>query len=212
MSNSFNISVAPEVAAVQAVVDANSVIITDIHDTDLPDVHTDIATIDTEVDAIRAIDLPNQMTQSVANAALIAIVDGVADDIKLKTDALPQNVRSKWLAAMLTTGEDTWQTVVDVTGAGILYGINETHTGGETGELRLTLDSVVWTVLNSVDSMQFVMPSFGNVSGNLLLPAANPPVELFRFEFWENMKVEIREEPGKSGAYNCKVHYSIDQF
>lgn len=40
MGNSFNISVAPQVAAVQAAVNANAVVTTDIHDVDLPAVKT----------------------------------------------------------------------------------------------------------------------------------------------------------------------------
>lgn len=52
MSNSYFISMTPAIAAVQTVVDANAVILVDIHDTDLP-------VVDTVVDAIRATDVVN---------------------------------------------------------------------------------------------------------------------------------------------------------
>jgi len=68
MSNSYNISVAPDIAAVQAVVDA-------IRAVDVPAITGDIATVDAVADAIRAVDVP-------AVTADIAVVDTVVDAIR----------------------------------------------------------------------------------------------------------------------------------
>ncbi|MBA7531168.1 hypothetical protein ES705_23379 [subsurface metagenome] len=84
MSNSFNISVKPEIAAavvkidenkavidnihdtdlpaVKSVVDSNDTIISNIHDTDLPAVDTKLTTLDTVCDNIRNIDVPTIQT------------------------------------------------------------------------------------------------------------------------------------------------------
>jgi len=94
MSNTFSISVKPEVAAVKAVVDANNVILADVHDTDLPaaktvidenkviladlhdtdipDLNTKITTLDTVADNIRNIDVPNIQANIDANGTILA--------------------------------------------------------------------------------------------------------------------------------------------
>ncbi len=45
MSNSYNVSVAPEVAAVKEVVDSNAVIVANIHDEDLPAVNDNVTAV-----------------------------------------------------------------------------------------------------------------------------------------------------------------------
>jgi len=212
MSNSFNISVAPEIAAVSALVSANGVIIADIHDTDLPAAQTVIDANAVIIADIHDTDLPAAEVKIDTSITDIAAVKTVVDAVQVKTDAMPQIVRSKWFGAYLSTGNDTWTTVVSVSGSGILYGINETHTGGESCEIRLTLDGVTWTACIDTTGMQFIMPKFTNISGNDLISSVNPAVEHFRFEFWQDMLVEIRVTPAESAAVNAKVHYSVDQF
>lgn len=82
MSNSFNISVKPEIAAVKAVVDANSVILVDVHDTDLPAVKTDTADIRTDATVIRDTDLPAAVTAIGTNLSkLNNIINNLLPDI-----------------------------------------------------------------------------------------------------------------------------------
>lgn len=74
MSNSYNISMAPKVAAVQAAVDANALVTTNIHDVDLPavgeigiangviitNIHdVDLPAVKTDTGNIRSVDVPD---------------------------------------------------------------------------------------------------------------------------------------------------------
>jgi len=78
MSNSFNISVKPEIAAAvvkidanKTVIDENKVILVDIEGTDLPAAVTKIDDNKTEIDAIRSTDVPNIQTNIDANETKI---------------------------------------------------------------------------------------------------------------------------------------------
>jgi len=119
MSNNFNISVAPEIAAVSALV----------------------LTVDNVVDAIRAVDIP-------ANAALITGVKGVVDTIRA-TDfpalatLLPGN--GVPMHAFLRSNSNSLVTVLNIaSGIGFLTGIFINNTiDGSVVNIKVTIDGTV---------------------------------------------------------------------
>lgn len=88
MANSFNISVKPEIAAVKAVLDANSVILVDVHDTDLPAAVTKIDANKTVIDENKVIlvdlhdtDLPAALTSIGNNLTAIGANNTILADL-----------------------------------------------------------------------------------------------------------------------------------
>ena len=183
MGNSFNISVKPEIAAVKAVVDANSVILVDVHNTDLPaavtkidanktvidenkvilaDLHdtdipalnTKLITVDAVVDNIRNIDVSNIQTNIDANETKIDTIDGIVDAIKTKTDATPQNVRGTVLSGRLLTTSAAFVDVINLTGHGILYNLYAGLSNvGDTIELHVIIDGKTSNVFTFTGSL-----------------------------------------------------------
>lgn len=190
MSNSFNISDAPLIAAVQAVVDANSVILIDVHDVDLPDA---IARINT--------------------------VDAVADAIKLKTDAMPQKVRGKWHMSYLSTDSNTYVDVVNVSGQGKLYQVRFKVLNTTTSIIiQLTLDGTDWDEFTYVGSNNefHLGPSASTPETNvntlrgIAILATNFPY--FNFEFETSLRIQIKRGAAESANVALKAHYAVDDF
>ncbi|MBA7608294.1 hypothetical protein ES703_15471 [subsurface metagenome] len=235
MSNSFNISVKPEIAAVSSLVSANGVIIADIHDTDLPAVKTDTADIRTNVTAIHDTDLPAVKTDtgyiltgvtSIHDVLLPAVVSEiddnetkidnvktVADAIQAKTDAMPQNVRSKFYRSYLNHGSSEFTEVCNVTGHGILYGIGCSNDGADTMEIRVTIDGFAFTDFVMDTSGMALMPKFDSLNPLILSTKEtyDPDVQ-WMWEYWESLLVETRRSAGSTAGVLCKVYYSVDQW
>ncbi|MBA7607719.1 hypothetical protein ES703_14885 [subsurface metagenome] len=113
MPNSFNISVKPEIAAVKAVVDANSVILIDVHDTDLPAVKTDTGYILTGVTSIHDVLLPAVVAEINDNETKI-------DSVKTVVDVLRSGMT--WFGELVSAASnDNLQTILDVSGEGFLH-------------------------------------------------------------------------------------------
>jgi len=177
MSNSFNISVKPEIASLEAKVDIIDtevdqirLDVTDVHDTDLPAVKSDTGPVRNDVTAIHDTMLPSVMTNVAAirndvtdihdvNLPLVktdtgAIRNDVNDittlinAIKTKTDATPQKVRGKFYCAYLSTSLTVPTDVVNVSGQGKLLILAIVSTTVDHGiELNLTVDGVAWEPL-----------------------------------------------------------------
>lgn len=153
MSNSFNISVIPEIAAVDAKIDIIDTIVDDIRDVDLPAHDTKLTTVDTVVDNIRNIDVPNIQTNIDANETKIDIIDGIADAIKLQTDKIPQKIRGHYSYYYISTASTSLITVASVTGQGRL-----SYLGGyigddaTTAEIVLTLDGILFNAFSHLST------------------------------------------------------------
>lgn len=254
MSNSFNISAALAVAAVSAKVDANKVVIDDIHDTHLPalktvvdsnksviddfhDVH--LPTIETELHAnyliiedLHVVDIPNmrivvdkidtdveyiRLSMLVLSKNAIDAIKVVVDDIRaidVPALAIPQNVRGDFSFASLITDSDTFLTVLDVTGSGILQAIS----------VRCTDNAYQITVQITIDGTIFYAD--GPVTGDTLhhnLQAspqlANPYHDVavldhlpnILCEFSTSLLIEVKEATG-AGNVECAAIYSLDDF
>lgn len=88
MSNSFNISVKPEIAAVKADTADIRSDVTAIHDTNLPAVKSDTGDIRTDVTAIHDTDLPAAVTKIDANKSVVDLIRGTdVPNIQTNIDA-----------------------------------------------------------------------------------------------------------------------------
>ena len=100
MSNSFNISVKPEIAAAVVKIDANKAVIDNIHDVDLPAAKTVIDSNSTIISDIHDTDLPAAKTVIDSNSTIITdihdtdlpgavskidVIDGIVDSILLSS-------------------------------------------------------------------------------------------------------------------------------
>ncbi|MBA7542017.1 hypothetical protein ES705_34333 [subsurface metagenome] len=213
MSNSFNISVKPEIAALETKVDTIDTIVDLIRGTDVPALDSKLSVIDTVVDQIRDIDVPNIQTNIDANETKIDTIDGIVDAIKLKTDATPQNVRGELLYAQLSTANAAFQTVCDVSGHGVIRSILVKCDASDTLEIQLTNDGTVLSVWSGNGSKVITChPYRPDVDILELVGLADPGPHLLFLEFDTSFKLEIRRSIGTTDDVHCKVNYTLDGF
>ena len=141
------------IGTVNGMVGALGIIVTDIHDTDLPVVVTAVGlirstdvpalaaehvVIDTVVDAIRATDVP--AIQSVVNAIRATDVPAIQTAVEL----IPIKNRGEFL---LESGSDTATGYIDIlslTGSGKLYGILVRNISGSGINITIALDGLTF--------------------------------------------------------------------
>lgn len=172
MSNSFNISVKPEIAAAVVKIDAikndtgpirNDVTaihdtnlpavktdtgairndVTAIHDTNLPAVKTDTGAIRNDVTDIHDTNLPALYTKVLHVDNSIDTIDGIVDSIKTVTDVIPLKLRGNFSLYALNTTQGTLQTVCNISGRGkLIYLVIFCGDGGDTIECQFTIDTL----------------------------------------------------------------------
>lgn len=88
MSNTFNISVAPELAALDTKIDTIDTVVDTIRATDVPDIQTNIDANETKIDLIRSTDVPDIQTNIDANETKIDLIRGTdVPNIQTNIDA-----------------------------------------------------------------------------------------------------------------------------
>ncbi len=197
MSNSFNISLAPEIAAVSAL----------------------ITTVDTVVDLIRGTDVPNIQTNIDANETKIDTINGIVDAIKLKTDLIPQTVRGHITTAFYGDVTDVYADVCNITGQGKIYFASiKTGNAGDTVMAKLTLDSNVFIEISHTGDavIQYIFPQTDDInSANLGLskiPDTGQFPPLFNLSFDTSLLFEVKRSAGATGAIFAKILYIVDSF
>ncbi|MBA7700158.1 hypothetical protein ES703_108867 [subsurface metagenome] len=197
MSNSFNISVKPEIAALEAKIDIIDTEVGLIHTSDLPDIAAQIVTVDTE----------------------IGVIDGIVDAIKIKTDATPQNVRGHFTRYFAQEPSENFSDVCNITGHGILnWIILKPTVSTDTLEMRITIDGIVSQPIDITDAAVFHIVKFADQS--LLttdfhfkfVDALSAEAENQHIEFDTSFRVEHRISAGSAGHSQVNVCLSLDAF
>ncbi len=197
MSNSFNISVAPEIAALSTLV----------------------TTVDTVVDLIRGTDVPNIQTNINANETKIDTIDGIVDAIKLKTDTIPQNVRGTLTCVNDTTVLNTWVEILNISGQGILAHIAVNITdASNTISCVLTIDGVVSNTFShtgdTVTQMLLLSHSY-STSAALFLSKYDKSLNMNFFNhihFDTSLVFKIALTLTDTGSANATISYLLDNF
>ena len=240
MSNSFNISVAPEIAALDAKIDIIDTEVDavravdlpaldakiDIIDTEvdairslnLPAILTSIGTVDTVVDAIRAVDVPNIQTNIDANETKIDTIDTVVDSIKVRTDYIPLKFTPHFSLAYLNTNSLSYVDVLNVTGQGFLYYINMQATGAATKfYIKITLDSIpsqeLFYVGDTIWQHIIFVDDYSNSDYFILERLAFSTVQIapINIHFDTSCLIQIKRAD-TDALIKCKVGYSVLSF
>jgi len=175
MGNSFNISVAPEIAAVQTVVDGNSVILTDIHDTDLPAIVTEIDANETKIDANKT----------------------VVDAIQAKTDIISLGFPGAITKYGLSTDSVAFIDLVNLTSSmGTIILISTGGDAAQSAEIKATIDSIIWTTLVHPAGADpgYLSPDLAPWSTVLSFEDSAVPVYM-TIDFQDSCHIEVRS-PG----------------
>ncbi len=204
MSNSFNISVKPEISGVADDIAANLV---------------QILSNASALASIRTVDVLAINTNINDNEAKLVTIDSIVDAIKIKTDLTPQNVRGKYFPASLVMNSDTFTEVANVTGHGKLHQITiRLVLGSDTLELLVTIDGEAFTVLshtgdvnsyNAVASCYNVSSAARNLKKVLIETTSSFNSNL---EFESSLLVEVRKTVDAGNNIECKVGYTLDDF
>ena len=219
MSNSFNISVAPEIAALEAKVDIIDTEVDTIRSTDIPGVVTEVDANETKIDLIRSTDVPNIQTNIDANETKIDTIDGIVDTIKLKTDSLPQTVRGVLTINAVTTLSSSFINVLNINGQGQLaYLWVYCSNGSDTLELKMTLDGVLSNVVSHTGDIihqalffSAINPIFTELDIDLS-PVSTGLSNIININFAVSLLIEIRRSAGTVSSIVSKAAYSLDTF
>ena len=197
MGNSFNISDALLIAALEAKVDI----------------------VDTVVDTIRATDVPAIQTNIDANETKIDTIDSVVDAIKIKTDAMPQMVRGSFTIAGMNYGGDTQTNLVNVTGSGKLLQMSiACSTAGLTVELQTTIDGVASALITHTgDTENMIVYPVARIASNTILQfltilASSYDNNFSNIEFDTSLQIQIRRSAGPGGDIYATAYYIVDNF
>ena len=241
MSNSFNISFKPEIAAAVVKIDAIKTVIDDIHNTDLLnvtnivttsyaavlDIHdTDLPAAVVKIDANKAVidnihdtDLPAVKTVVDSNGTKIDTIDGVCDAIKLKTDIIPQKVRGDFSIFYLATTSSSFVDVLNITGQGkLLYCLIEVLDAADTFEIKIIVDAIACTALSHTGDTNKQVIIYADVTsaGDTInlgkVAIASIPGYLLNIEFSTSLQIQIRRSAGTANQILCKAAVNVDSF
>lgn len=218
MSNSFNISDKPEIAANLVQILSNASALATIQITTLPDISTQNTDIKSVVDAIADPQLPDILTAVGANETKIdenkAVIDAILED----TAALPQNVRGKWYTSSYIGADSDFQTVINITGQGKLLTLAIiVLIDSDTVEVRLTVNGDVWNVVSHTgDTIWQSVYIISTTNPEMMYKQATvvplTEMRLFGLEFSDSLLIEARRSAGVSSNVKCKVQYLLDDF
>jgi len=217
MSNSFNISVAPEIAALDTKVDTVDTVVDSIRATDVPALDVKITTLDTVADNIRNIDVPNIQTNIDANETKIDVIDGIVDSIKLQTDLIPLKPRGNFSLFSLLTSDNTLQTVCNISGTGkLIYILAYPNNAGDTIECKLTIDGIPSILLShtgDVIAQRLIFSDWDSADTIFkisFIPFTDSDINLLNCEFDTSLLFQIRRSAG-AGAVVCgKICVTVD--
>ena len=219
MSNAFDISVKPEIAAAVVKIDAINDLITDVTNVNLATALTGIAGIAGDVTAIHGTDLPAVKTDTENILTNVATVDTVVDAIKLKTDATPQKVRGILSMHVLTTISAEWEEVCNVDGQGIFnWAIFRCVDAGDTIEIRLTIDGKIGTPIDHTGDAIYQHLWLADAANNNTefhfskRPYTDSELSSQLIEFATNITFEIRRTGGFINDVFGKICISLDTF
>ncbi|MBA7604763.1 hypothetical protein ES703_11889 [subsurface metagenome] len=224
MSNSFNISVKPEIAAVSAAIAANLVHILSnasalatIQTTDLPGIATQNTNIKSVVDAIADPQLPDIITAIGANETKIDSNKTVLDLIQAKTDLLPLAIRGKFYQTGLSMASSDNALVTDISGHGKVYMLClQILDSGDEISLTLNIDGDGWVPLThtgDTDNHPLVFFTSSGASGIRtlrLLAETDVRNKMFNLEFESSLKLYIRRSSGTAANVKASIYYFLD--
>ena len=208
MSNSFNISVKPEIAALEAKVDIVDTEVDTIRATDLPTIKTGVDANTSKLNSIINVQLPGVITEIDANETKIDTVDGVVDAIKLKTDLLPQVFRGAQTNVGHSTASETYVDALNITGvSGKILFILATTGAGCNLDMTITIDGNQSNAVSNTDAntTKFIIPAYESTSTLELLFQEAPFI--LNYEFTTSLRIQYKrtlgaENIGMSAAYN----------
>ncbi|MBA7525358.1 hypothetical protein ES705_17509 [subsurface metagenome] len=216
MSNSFNISDAPDIAANLVQILSNASALATIQTTDLPGIVDEINLNQVFIEAIIDSQLPDILTAVGNNATAIGVIDGIVDAIKLKTDATPQNVRGTFTRAYLSTTSATPVPVVDITGHGKLHMVSfKCDDVSDTIRIYLNIDGVASSIDYTGDAdPHLVIPHLLCATLINFQPISETDVrnKLFNLEFSTSLLINISRHAGTADNVRGEVYYSLDPF
>ena len=197
MSNSFNISVAPEIAALDAKIDI----------------------LDTEVDAIRSLNLPAILTLIGTVDTEVGVIDGIVDAIKVKTDALPQVVRGHFTIYHIDTSSGSFVDLCNISGQGHLIYISVyANNALDTVEVKFIIDGIPsLTFSHGGDTVmhRIIYLDADNTANQFAIggvPYASDGSYLLSTDFDTSLVVQIRRSAGAAVSVIGKVAVCVDSF
>lgn len=219
MSNSFYISVAPELSALDTKIDTIDTVVDTIRATDVPDIQTNIDANETKIDLIRGTDVPNIQTNIDANETKIDTIDGIVDSIKLKTDLIPQKVRGNTTFHYLATTSDTQQDVLNITGQGKLNYVSFlTGNLSSTVELEIILDGLSGTLITHTgDAINMRIYPLDTILANNTFSWGKAVLStsdntIINIEFDTSLRIRLRRSAGPVTNVHCKCCVTTDSL
>ncbi|MQY80504.1 MAG: hypothetical protein GH151_15185 [Bacteroidetes bacterium] len=218
MSNSFNISVIPEIAALEAKIDTIDTVVDNIRAVDVVNLSSAIANNAVDIGVIHNTDIPDLSTIVTNIGVAVVAIDTVVDDIQAKTDTIPQKIRGTMKTAHLSTTSAAYVEVLNVTGQGILYGISvNVADAADKIRFKITIDGIASEGTHTGDTdINSLVSCITSASGDFYFnPVAFIQTDMsgtFYFSFSTSLLIEIKRDTGTANNVLCSVWYAEDEF
>lgn len=219
LANALYISQAPLIAALDAKIDIIDTEVDAIRAVDVPTLDALITTVDTQVDGIRTFDIPALDAQNVILDTEIGVIDGIVDAIKIKTDATPQNVRGTVTVYHIQTNANTYQTFCDITGHGKLISlVVKDDNNLDNLDIKLTIDGLAFDALTHTGDLiiQRIFLADNFVSTTVpkieLKPFVSTDANDLNIEFSTSLLVQIKNNDNWIVGVQAKAIVQVDPF
>ncbi len=215
MANTFNISVKPEIAALEAKVDIVDAIVDAIRAVDVPLLIAYLTDIDAVVDAIRGTDVVN-LSSAIANnstaiglirtedvpaldalldintAHLVDIVENHLPDINTLVSALPTSNRATLLVDETQCTSAAYIDLVNITGSGKLILMRHTATVAADVTIKITIDGIASTEFSDAEEVTKWL-LIDNTTGGLLVLSHSTTFALLNIDFHTSLRIQVKD-------------------
>jgi len=208
MANSSFISMAPDIAAVSALVTTVDTVVDAIRAVDVPTLVAEHAALGGVVDAIRAVDVPALAAEHLIIDNEIAVIDGIVDNILVDTDAtIPAAIGAIEIRGVLTRyvynatpGDTVFHDVCNISGSGKL--VSFAAQGATTNAVvKVTIDGEASNEKNFAQgAANFIVRT--NSSTSFTIDAIeDPKMTNMRMEFRNSLLIQIKQTTGTNHLY-----------
>jgi len=174
-----------------------------------------VVTVDTVVDAIRAVDLPAINVNINANETKIDIIDTVVDAIRatdvpvLAALLVKERINAVTSACRLDNATVNYEDVLNLTGrAGIIKAIYCTASGGAMAWVTVRVDGgALWSTAIAAGATKTVKLSEDPAGTEVVVEGGNTSNFVLNLKFHDSVHIQFKS--GEAVQSQCKVIYDL---
>ncbi|MBA7524611.1 hypothetical protein ES705_16752 [subsurface metagenome] len=215
MANTFSISVAPEIEALEAKIDIVDTVVDAIRGTDVVNLSSAIANNSTAIGLIRTEDVPaldalldintahlvdiinNKIPANFdaidANNTILTYLNGTSiPAINTLVSALPTSNRATLLVDETQCTSAAYIDLVNITGSGKLILMRTTATVAADVTIKITIDGIASTEFSDAEEVPKWL-LIDNTTGGLLVLSSSSTFALLNIDFHTSLRIQVKD-------------------